>query len=223
LLANEVAAGPLHGAWGGLVSALQRHTVHGELSQLSKEDSRILSLAYLHGHTNREIAQMLDVSVSTVRRRLAIALSRLERSMRRAGLWTSVLALGALTLYGRLAHAVRTTAVPATVAAVAAGSVTAVTLGVVAVGPAATPVLAAAPPQQVREAGALLAHVVGGSAPSPVRTTTPTTPTMPTTPTTPTTPATPAAKSKAVHSNAAAHGGKHANQKGREGGGHRST
>ena len=33
-----------HGAWRGLVSALQRHTVHGELAQLSKDDRQILSL-----------------------------------------------------------------------------------------------------------------------------------------------------------------------------------
>ena len=95
------------GAWGGLVSALQRHTVHGELAQLSKEDRQILSLAYLSGHTNREIAAMLRVSVSTVRRRLSAALARLEESMRRAGTWVSVLALLGLATYGRIAHSVR--------------------------------------------------------------------------------------------------------------------
>jgi hypothetical protein len=136
LLANETETAPVrHGAWGGLVSALQRHTVHGELSQLSKEDRQILSMAYLYGHTNREIAQMLDVSVSTVRRRLSVALSRLDESMRRAGLWISAFALGALALYNRLNHSARGTRLAATLAAVAAGTATVATLGIVAVSP----------------------------------------------------------------------------------------
>ena len=133
---GEAPATP-HGAWGGLVSALQRHTVHGELAQLAPEDRQILSLAYLSGHTNREIASMLSVSVSTVRRRLSIALARLEESMRRAGIWVSALALGALALYNRVSHSARATSWPSTVAVVAAGTVTAVTIGVVAINPAA--------------------------------------------------------------------------------------
>ncbi|HKW60774.1 MAG TPA: RNA polymerase sigma factor [Candidatus Dormibacteraeota bacterium] len=131
---GEVPANP-HGAWGGLISALQRHTVHGELAHLAKEDRQILSLAYLSGHTNREIAAMLHVSMSTVRRRLSLALARLEESMRRAGVWVSALALAGLALYSRMAHSVRDTRWPSTVAVLAAGTATAVTLGVVAVSP----------------------------------------------------------------------------------------
>lgn len=127
-----------HGAWGGLVSALQRHTVHGELAQLSKEDRQILSLAYLSGHTNREIAAMLQVSVSTVRRRLAVALARLEDSMRRAGVWMATLALGGLAVYNRFAHS-RGARWPSTVAMVAAGTATVVTIGIVAVTPSSAP------------------------------------------------------------------------------------
>ena len=124
-----------HGAWGGLVSALQRHTVHGELAQLPKDDRQILSLAYLGGHTNQEIAAMLHVSVSTVGRRLSTALARLEESMRRAGVWISSIALLALASYYRLAHLVRGTRWPSTVALVAAGTATVVTLGVAVVAP----------------------------------------------------------------------------------------
>ena len=130
---GEVAPGP-QGAWGGLISALQRHTVHGELAQLQKEDRQILSLAYLSGHTNREIAAMLHVSVSTVRRRLAIALARLEESMRRAGTWVSALALFGLFVYNRMADHVRTSRWPSTAALAVAGTASAVTLGVVVVG-----------------------------------------------------------------------------------------
>jgi hypothetical protein len=143
-----------HGAWGGLVSALQRHTVHGELAQLSKEDRQLLSLAYLSGHTNREIAAMLQVSVSTVRRRLAVALARLEDSMRRAGVWVWALALGALAVYSRFAHS-RDARWPSTVAMVAAGTATAVTIGVVAVTPSAAPMTGSSGQASVTQPGTL--------------------------------------------------------------------
>jgi DNA-binding CsgD family transcriptional regulator len=159
LSADEAAENP-HGAWGGLVSALQRHTVHGELAQLSRGDRQILSLAYLSGHTNREIATILNVSVSTVRRRLSIALARLEESMRRAGMWVSVIALAALGLYTRVAHSARTTRWPASVAVLAAGTATAVTLGVVTVGPAAPRVSAGSQQNHVRQPG-LIALGIG--------------------------------------------------------------
>jgi Sigma-70, region 4 len=146
LSADGEIASDLRGAWGGLVSALQRHTVHGELAQLSREDRLILSLAYLSGHTNREIAAMLHVSVSTVRRRLSQALSRLEESLRRAGLWVSALLLGVL------AQSVRNTRQPGTVAVVVAGTAAAVTLTFVAVDPSDFLDAAAAPPVQAHPA-----------------------------------------------------------------------
>src|SRR5690348_8158027 len=96
-----------HGAWQGLVSALQRHTVHGELAQLSPEDRHILSLAYLSGYTNREIATVLQVSVSTVGRRISAALARLEDSMRKAGAYTAILMLLGLAALERIASYVR--------------------------------------------------------------------------------------------------------------------
>src|SRR5690348_7645236 len=72
LAGGEVVPGT-HDTWRDLVSALQRHTVHSELAQLSKDDRQLLSLAYLSGHSNREIAAMLNVSVRTVSRRLTAA------------------------------------------------------------------------------------------------------------------------------------------------------
>ncbi len=156
---GEIPANP-HGAWGGLVSALQRHTVHGELAQLSREDRQVLSLAYLSGHTNREIAAMLHVSVSTVRRRLSHALARLEESMRRAGTWVSMLALAALALYARMTHSARTTRWPATVAVVAAGTATAVTLGVVGVGSSVAQATQAPAQSRATHPGTVLPGVV---------------------------------------------------------------
>jgi len=127
-----------HGGWSGLVSALQRHTVHGELAQLSKDDRQILSLAYLSGHTNREIAAMLHVSVSTVSRRLSAALARLEESMRRAGVWITTLALLGLAAYARLAQYLRNNRWTSTAALVAAGTATTVAITFAVVSPAAS-------------------------------------------------------------------------------------
>jgi DNA-binding CsgD family transcriptional regulator len=84
---------PADGVWRDLVSALQRHTVHSGLAQLSQEDRQVLTLAFLQGHTNREIAAMLAVSVRTVSRRLSTALERLEDHVRRGGAWVSSIAL----------------------------------------------------------------------------------------------------------------------------------
>jgi len=127
-----------NGGWSGLVSALQRHTVHGELAHLSQDDRQILSLAYLSGHTNREISAMLHISVSTVSRRLSAALARLEESMRRAGVWITVLALLGLAAYERLAHYVRNSRWPSTVALVAAGTATTVAITFVVAPPVAS-------------------------------------------------------------------------------------
>jgi hypothetical protein len=83
--------------WDALAAALHRHTVRGGLSELSPEERRVITLAYLEGRTNREIATMLGVSVTTARRRLWAALQRLDDYITRTGVWLSafVLALAA--------------------------------------------------------------------------------------------------------------------------------
>jgi DNA-binding CsgD family transcriptional regulator len=152
---GEVVAGR-HSGWSGLVSALQRHTVHGELAQLSKDDRQILSLAYLSGHTNREIATMLQVSVSTVSRRLSGALERLEESMRKAGVWIASLLLLALAAYSRLAQLARTNRWPTTVAAlVAAGTATTVAVTIAVTPPVTSGVRSASVPATVHTLGVI--------------------------------------------------------------------
>ena len=84
--------------WRGLVSALQRHTVLGALGQLRQGDRDILTMAYLEGHTNNEIARMLNVSVRTVSRRLSVALAELEKHARNVGIWLA--AFGLVVLAG---------------------------------------------------------------------------------------------------------------------------
>ena len=79
--------------WQALAAALHRHTVRGGLSELGPDQRRVITLAYLEGRTNREIAAMLGVSVTTVRRRLWIALGLLEAYIGRTGVWLSALIL----------------------------------------------------------------------------------------------------------------------------------
>jgi hypothetical protein len=100
--------------WQTLAAALHRHTVRDGLARLSAAERRIITLAYLEGHTNREIAAMLSVSVSTVRRRLLVALEHLDTFLRRSGAWLAAFALAALAyLNGYAARGARWAGSPA--------------------------------------------------------------------------------------------------------------
>ncbi len=133
------------GAWRDLVSALQRHTAHMGLTQLSQEERQILTMAYLQGHTNREIAAMLAVSVSTVRRRLSTALERLEGHLRHTGNWVSIglLVLAAFarrtSSSGRSVATAHSAAWPNILATTAVGAATAFAFGLFALSPDAVP------------------------------------------------------------------------------------
>lgn len=127
--------------WQALAAALHRHTVRGGLSELSPDERHVITLAYLEGRTNREIAALLGVSITTVRRRLWIALGRLEAYIGRSGVWLSALILVAAAYALRPATRVVswvTTAAGSTdraqrlVTTVTAGAMSAAILGVVA-------------------------------------------------------------------------------------------
>jgi Sigma-70, region 4 len=127
--------------WQTLAAALHRHTVQGGLSQLSPEERRVITLAYLEGRTNREIAAMFGVSVSTVRRRLWVALERLDAYLSRTGAWLSAFVLvvvaDAVSHAARLGRWVATAAISADkaqrlAAMLTAGAVTTAALGMVA-------------------------------------------------------------------------------------------
>ncbi|HXC75479.1 MAG TPA: sigma-70 family RNA polymerase sigma factor [Candidatus Acidoferrum sp.] len=94
LLADDVQTHHASGGeWQALASALDRHTIRGGMAELSAEERRVVTLAYLEGRTNREIAAILGVSVSTVRRRLWIALKRLDAYVSRTRSWLSAIIL----------------------------------------------------------------------------------------------------------------------------------
>jgi DNA-binding CsgD family transcriptional regulator len=109
LLADDRRVGsPTSGAWHSLASALDRHTVRSGMSELSPDERKVITLAYLEGRTNREIAVILGVSVSTVRRRLWAALRRLDAYISRTGTWLSaILVFAAVYVLGRFTRFVR--------------------------------------------------------------------------------------------------------------------
>ena len=106
LASDTTPADAALGVWRGLVSALQRHAVENALGEIRAEDRQLLSLAYLQGLTNSEIAAMLGVSVRTVRRRLSVALAHLEEQARRSGAWISSIATAAVFRFADQASAV---------------------------------------------------------------------------------------------------------------------
>lgn len=126
--------------WQMLAAALHRHSVRGGLSELSSEERLVITLAYLEGRTNREIAATLGVSVATVRRRLWVALEHLDAYLGRTGTWLSAFILGVLTYavvhLTRLGRWVSTAAgstdkAQRLAATLTAGAVTAAALGMV--------------------------------------------------------------------------------------------
>ena len=134
--------------WQALAAALHRHTVRGGLSELGPDQRRVITLAYLEGRTNQEIAATLGVSVTTVRRRLWIALGLLEAYIGRTGVWLSALILVAATSVLRPATRVgnwATTAAGSTdrvqrvATTLTAGAMSAAVLGIVAFTSDSTP------------------------------------------------------------------------------------
>jgi hypothetical protein len=159
LLASDGTKSAAHGGWLGLISALQRHTVHDAMAEMPKEDRHLLTLAFLHGHTNDEIAQMLNVSVRTVSRRLSTALGKLEEHVQTLGIWmlSAVLVVLAQLRLLRDHQAV-------TIAA--AGAAAVVAIGVVASSPAALPARAGLTPSTGHSISAILpAHGATSAAP----------------------------------------------------------
>ena len=147
--------------WQALASALNRHTVTGGLSELTPQQRHVITLAYLEGQTNKQIAAALGVSVTTARRRLWGALQRLEAYITGVGVWLTAFAV-AVGIYAS-AQSVRVVRLVAGMdrmqkvgATLAAGAVAAGAVGIVALHPATSiPARAAAPPVVGAQAGLL--------------------------------------------------------------------
>jgi hypothetical protein len=112
------------------------------MAELSADERRVITLAYLEGRTNGEIAAILGVSISTVRRRLWAALKGLEAYISRTGTWLSaIVLLGAAYVIERTARLGRWANVDLThklASTVAVGAVTATAIGLTAMIPDST-------------------------------------------------------------------------------------
>jgi Sigma-70, region 4 len=140
LLAEDLPADKASsGEWQALASALDRHTVRGGMAELSAEERQVITLAYLEGRTNREIAAMLGVSVSTVRRRLWFGLKRLEAYMSRTRSWVSaVIMLGAgyvVERTAKLGHSLSADWTHKVASSAAVGAVAVAAIGLTAISP----------------------------------------------------------------------------------------
>lgn len=129
-----------NGGWRELASALQRHTLHNALIHLDPVERQIVTLAYLQGRTNRQIAALMGVSVSTVSRRLSQALDHLDEYVRRTRGWiTATLLVGLSYMTARVGRVTNgATASDWThrvAASVAVGTVAVVSVGLVATSP----------------------------------------------------------------------------------------
>jgi len=180
LLADDLPRGQASaGDWQALASALDRHTVRGGMTELSAEERQVITLAYLEGRTNSEIATILGVSVSTVRRRLWMALKRLDAYISHTRTWLSAIVLlggGYLVARAhRLQHAANTDWTQKLASTVAVGAVTAAAIGLTAVIPDSTgstrsstataPITAAAPGVGLLSAPVLLSNPDAARAP----------------------------------------------------------
>jgi DNA-binding CsgD family transcriptional regulator len=129
-----------NGGWRELASALQRHTLHNALIHLDPQERHIVTLAYLQGRTNRQIAALLGVSVSTVSRRLSHALDHLDEYVRRTRGWiTATLLVGLSYLAARAGRAANAASAGEwthrVAATVVVGTVAVVSVGLVATRP----------------------------------------------------------------------------------------
>jgi DNA-directed RNA polymerase specialized sigma24 family protein len=153
LLADDLRAGQAPaGEWQALASALDRHTIRGGMAELSPEEGRVITLAYLEGRTNREIAALLGVSVSTVRRRLWAALERLDAYVSHTKTWLSAIILVGAGYLGTRAHRLERMVsadwTQRAVSAVAVSAVAAVAIGLTAVAPDSTGTAKSSTPRQ---------------------------------------------------------------------------
>lgn len=118
--------------WQSTTAALQRHTISGAMSELEPEHRRVIQLAYLEGQSNRQIAAVMGVSVTTVKRRLLKALEKLEIYISAAGAWLAAImvAFGAF-LATRVARVVGPEDTQRVASAAAAVTLAAAAVGVV--------------------------------------------------------------------------------------------
>ena len=78
--------GPRSDPWREVSLALERSAVREAMGSLPAEQRRAVELAYFAGYSNREIADMTSVPLSTVKGRMRLALEKLSSYLQGKGL-----------------------------------------------------------------------------------------------------------------------------------------
>ena len=80
------AGGPGSDPWEEVAVALEREAVRQALETLPGDQRRVVEMAYFGGYTQREIAEVVHVPVSTVKGRMRLALEKLHSYLQGRGL-----------------------------------------------------------------------------------------------------------------------------------------
>jgi RNA polymerase sigma-70 factor (ECF subfamily) len=87
LLPELTESGPRSDPWREVSLALERVAVREAVGSLPSEQRQAVQLAYFGGYTQREIADMTKVPVSTVKGRMRLALEKLSSYLQGRGLY----------------------------------------------------------------------------------------------------------------------------------------
>ncbi len=63
------------------ILAIQQQRVRASIAQLPEEQQQVLGLAYFKGYTQRQIAEMLDQPLGTVKTRIRLAMQKLRAQL----------------------------------------------------------------------------------------------------------------------------------------------
>jgi len=72
----------VNGPEGAAELAIRRQRVRAAIAELPEEQRQVLALAYFQGYTHREIAQILDQPLGTVKTRIRLAMEKLRQTLR---------------------------------------------------------------------------------------------------------------------------------------------
>jgi RNA polymerase sigma-70 factor (ECF subfamily) len=80
------AQGPGSDPWRDVAESLEREALRKALVSLPPDQRQVVELAYYGGHTQREIAEMVQVPLGTIKGRTRLALEKLSSYLQGRGL-----------------------------------------------------------------------------------------------------------------------------------------
>ncbi|MDQ6636619.1 MAG: sigma-70 family RNA polymerase sigma factor [Candidatus Dormibacteraeota bacterium] len=80
------AAGEGSNPWREVVQGMERELIQEALERLPQEQRQAVELAFYHGYTQKEIAESVNVPLSTIKGRMRLALEKLHSYLQGRGL-----------------------------------------------------------------------------------------------------------------------------------------